>query len=1245
MLLDQGMQRIPAQRTMLGVRWATTYLHANSAHSWVLQQQMADQQLHNRHVCRPTSRPICSAANSQGSGMDSIWTGRTRKAAEEPAAPTVTAEVWQYWQQLLEAVDKPAAKKLIKNLDMSNPLGIKHSLGQRRGAKYSKAPLYPFFLDTKKKHPTKVLLVRVGEFYETMGTDAVMLVQHAGLNPMGQGDPPRAGCPVVNLRRTISDLVEQAGLSVVVCEEAPQGYNYGARTKMKNRFIGGVVTPAQPQYLYSMMEDRSDAHDFQESPPILGIAAAVGGYKVMEVDVDMLTCQVTEGLTEDAVSARLHQGGLVPPLYLHSSIHARQDRQISESTVEAEWEQRVSQLFRSQVGLVKKYSDAEAVPGLLNLVKMELGLSTGVNFTQVTTAATDRPKPVYKSTACQLGIHKTAGVWPLLDSLLPPTPTSLLVRRWLRRLLLLPPPTEVAKSIRTACQFLSDLQTPLPEYPTLATNNIVLKLRAREANDIFFRELSSVLHAVQGTVESPALAPLAAALMPAVLEETKVKLTLKQLLDSCRLCIEQIADVVEEEEDELTRAARLTSHAEASSSDSKAIKGGGMEVLGKLFLSNEEFRGRVRLTHIAEEIEAVEKAGSIVEETLSRAFQAICEYSEQHDPSSKRPTLIFDPVNGAVWIKLIKGSQAANQAEAFNLVHPHDRNGKPIADRHCTREVEEALNDYRAACDTARAAVRGQLRLLAETLQESLLQIVAASTFAIIAAALECHVNEASRRGWTLPNQLAKGAVPEGQGMKVEDMWPYWLDGHATNTVKNSFDMSSMYLLTGPNMAGKSTVLRSVCAVALLSACGLYAPVQSAIVPYTDAFMLRNFSADSPLEGKSSFAVEMVEMRYVMDDVTENSLVLVDELGKGTEVRAGAAIAGAMLERLDAIGCRGIFATHLHQLLDMPIHTPNMVNMMMQTRAVSSSSASQEVPAALTSQLGAETDLEQHTQQLGMGGRVPTWRMVPGSSTESLALDVALQCQVPPDIVQRAAHLFKELEHEASSQQDGFAASTSVVQPDDVSAKGINQRHTPPATNAQAGPSIEDAAQLLSSVAQPLFLTLHSQQSDSLHDSQDQQVDSQQLSQHSHVLQTVNENDLQIQVQVVRGGQVPPPSTVGCSCVYIVRRGDGRFYCGQTDELKGRLNRHRSKAGKVRGGGRMEAAYLVVPSSEHGQSTAKVVEAQAIQALQAAGYPLISATDARNKLLDIADVALPFLELLACLTAGLRLHGQNSCKG
>lgn len=65
-------------------------------------------------------------------------------------------------------------------------------------------------------------------------------------------------------------------------------------------------------------------------------------------------------------------------------------------------------------------------------------------------------------------------------------------------------------------------------------------------------------------------------------------------------------------------------------------------------------------------------------------------------------------------------------------------------------------------------------------------------------------------------------------------------------------------------MAGKSTLLRSTAAVALLAAAGLHAPARTATIPYLDAFMLRNFSADSPLEGKSSFAVEMTEMRCVI---------------------------------------------------------------------------------------------------------------------------------------------------------------------------------------------------------------------------------------------------------------------------------------------------------------------------------------------------------------------------------------------
>ena len=101
-----------------------------------------------------------------------------------------------------------------------------------------------------------------------------------------------------------------------------------------------------------------------------------------------------------------------------------------------------------------------------------------------------------------------------------------------------------------------------------------------------------------------------------------------------------------------------------------------------------------------------------------------------------------------------------------------------------------------------------------------------------------------------------------------------------------------------------------------------------------------------------------------------------------------------------------------------------------------------------------------------------------------------------------------------------------------------------------------------------------------------------------------NSPDSDVSLQVVRGSEVPPPSTVGCSCVYIFRRGDGRFYCGQTDDLKGRLSRHRSKAGKARGGGRLEAVYLVMPPEGQGQSTARAVEAQVIQVSHGSGLSL-----------------------------------------
>lgn len=164
------------------------------------------------------------------------------KKTTTPISPSLqsTTAVADHWASLLSSLSRPAALRLASAVDPTHVLGL--------SPRSTYPPLTAFFAAVKAAHPTKVALVRVGEFYEAVGIDAVMLVEHAGLNPMGAGDTPRAGCPAGNLRRTLDCLLE-AGVSVAVAEEAPEPYRYGARARQKERYVAGVVTPAAPHYI------------------------------------------------------------------------------------------------------------------------------------------------------------------------------------------------------------------------------------------------------------------------------------------------------------------------------------------------------------------------------------------------------------------------------------------------------------------------------------------------------------------------------------------------------------------------------------------------------------------------------------------------------------------------------------------------------------------------------------------------------------------------------------------------------------------------------------------------------------------------------------------------------------------------------------------------------------------------------------------------------------------------------------
>jgi len=124
-----------------------------------------------------------------------------------------------------------------------------------------------------------------------------------------------------------------------------------------------------------------------------------------------------------------------------------------------------------------------------------------------------------------------------------------------------------------------------------------------------------------------------------------------------------------------------------------------------------------------------------------------------------------------------------------------------------------------------------------------------------------------------------------------------------------------IWLLTGPNMAGKSTFLRQVALIVLMAQLGSFMPAKQARIGVVDKLFSRIGASDDLAAGRSTFLVEMLETAAILNQATERSLVILDEVGRGTSTHDGSAIAQAMMEHLhDVVRCRTLFATHFHEL-------------------------------------------------------------------------------------------------------------------------------------------------------------------------------------------------------------------------------------------------------------------------------------------------------------------------------------------
>ncbi|GLJ44700.1 hypothetical protein SUGI_0939740 [Cryptomeria japonica] len=360
------------------------------------------------------------------------------------------------------------------------------------------------------------------------------------------------------------------------------------------------------------------------------------------------------------------------------------------------------------------------------------------------------------------------------------------------------------------------------------------------------------------------------------------------------------------------------------------------------------WKGRIKRVHAEDVFVEVEKAAEALSLAVEEDFlPIILRVKAVVSPlgSGAKGEICYSKDHESIWFKgkcfaPAVWANTPGEEQMQNLIPAKDAKGKKVGTEwYTTPKVEEALDSYREAVVQANLKVTEILRRLAEELQRRTNTIVFLSVLSVITKTLFAHVSEGRRRDWIFPMLKGINQNPNSLHFKTQEtsgevinqlevvgLVPYWFDLVQGAAVPNTIQMQSLFLLTGPNGGGKSSVLRSICAMTLLGICGLMVPAEKSTIPHFDSIMLHMMSYDSPANGKSSFQMEMSEMRSILSEATNKSLVLVDEICRGTEVQKGTCIAASMIEKLDSIGCIGVISTHLHGLLDLPLKAKNIVN-------------------------------------------------------------------------------------------------------------------------------------------------------------------------------------------------------------------------------------------------------------------------------------------------------------------------------
>ncbi len=320
------------------------------------------------------------------------------------------------------------------------------------------------------------------------------------------------------------------------------------------------------------------------------------------------------------------------------------------------------------------------------------------------------------------------------------------------------------------------------------------------------------------------------------------------------------------------------------------------------------------------------------------------------------------------------------------------------AERFTTPELKEYERKILTAHDRCLEIERRLFGELRRFVLESAGRIRRSSSAVAQADLLACFAHLAAARRYVRP-RLAEEPVLEAQAARHPVIEQWMEETREGRFIANDLYLSaaedgpSLLLITGPNMGGKSTYLRQAAVLVLMAQMGSFVPAEAMRFGLVDRIYTRIGASDNVARGRSTFMVEMTETATILNTATPRSLILLDEMGRGTATFDGLSLAWATVEYLHAeTRARTLFATHYHELTLLAEKLPRVRNL----------------------RVGVKE---------GAGGIVFLHHIEPGAASKSYGLEVARLAGLPPAVIERARHVLRQHEkQEKQSVRDETAA-------------------------------------------------------------------------------------------------------------------------------------------------------------------------------------------------------------------------------